>query len=118
MRENLDTFDRMSFTEKDREVIAKAQEELAKVPVIPCTTCNYCAKVCPNDIGISGTFEAMNTLILYGNKRSAKGRESWLVGAHGRKPATECLKCGACEDACPQHIRIIEELEKAAEAFY
>ena len=26
----------------------------------------------------------------------------------------ECVECGACEAACPQHIGIIEELKKCA----
>ena len=39
---------------QEQAVIEAARAELAKYPVIPCTTCNYCAKVCPNDIGISG----------------------------------------------------------------
>ena len=26
-----------------------------------------------------------------------------------------CIKCGACEGVCPQHIKIREELEKVAE---
>ena len=41
----------------------------------------------------------------------------WSVGGKGLKPASECIKCGACEAACPQHIAIREELEKAAELF-
>jgi hypothetical protein len=93
-----------------------AQEALAKIPIIPCTTCNYCAKVCPQNIGISGTFTAMNYLTLYGDKDAAKHQENWLVNMHGKKPATDCVKCGACEKACPQHIKIREELEKAAKA--
>ena len=98
------------------EVIKKAQEELSRIPLIPCTTCNYCAKVCPNQIGISGTFTSMNYLTLYGDKGMAKHQEEWLVGGHGRKSASECIKCGKCEEACPQHIHIREELEKAAQA--
>ena len=31
------------------------------------------------------------------------------------KKASECIKCGRCEQACPQHIQIRKELEKVAE---
>ena len=102
---------------EEQAVIEKAREELGKYPVIPCTTCNYCAKVCPNNIGISGTFTAMNCLILYGNRDMAKHQEEWLVGGHGRKPAADCIKCGRCEQACPQHIAIRDELDRSAKAF-
>ncbi len=104
------------LSDKEENVLKEAVEELAKVPVIPCTTCNYCAKVCPMNIGISGTFTAMNYLTLYGNKDMAKHQEEWLVGGHGKKSATECVKCGKCEEVCPQHIQIRNELEKAAES--
>ena len=101
--------------EKEKETLKKAQEELKKIPLIPCTTCNYCAKVCPKEIGISGSFTAMNYLTLYGSKAQALHQENWLVGSHGRKSATECVKCGKCEEVCPQHIKIRDELEKVTE---
>ena len=41
-------------------------------------------------------------------------QEEWLVGKHGRKSANECVKCGKCEEVCPQHIKIRDELEKIA----
>jgi predicted aldo/keto reductase-like oxidoreductase len=98
------------------ETIEKARAALARIPVIPCTACNYCAKACPQEIGISGTFTAMNYLTLYGDKAAAKHQEAWLVDMHGRKRAAGCVKCGACEQVCPQHIAIREELEKASAA--
>ena len=117
MQDNLSFLEHFKpLSEEERGVVRRAQEELAKIPLIPCTTCNYCAKVCPKEIGISGTFTAMNLLTLYRNKASAKHQEEWLVGGHGRKPASECVKCGKCETVCPQHIEIRKELERSAAA--
>lgn len=115
MQDNLSYMkDFNGLTEKEQETLNKAQEELKKIPLIPCTTCNYCAKVCPMGIGVSGSFTAMNYLTLYGSKEQALHQEGWLVGGHGRKSATECVKCGKCEEVCPQHIKIRDELEKVA----
>lgn len=116
MKNNLSYMkDFKGFDEKQKEVIYKAQEELKKIPLIPCTTCNYCAKVCPKQIGISGTFTAVNYLTLYKDIDAAKHQEDWLVNGHGKKRACECIKCGKCEEICPQHIKIREQLEVCAQ---
>ncbi len=96
--------------------VERARAALAAIPIIPCTTCRYCAKVCPEGIGIPGTFYAMNLLTLYGDKDFARHQEHWQVAMHGLKPAKDCVRCGKCEKVCPQHIAIREELQKCAEA--
>lgn len=116
MEDNLSYMkDFTGLTDKQKETLRKAQEELKRIPLIPCTTCNYCSKVCPMDIGISGSFTAMNYLTLYKDKAMAVGQENWLVGGHGLKRANACIKCGKCEEACPQHIAIRENLEEVSE---
>ena len=106
------------LSEDERAVVARVRDVLSALPMIPCTSCDYCAEVCPQDIGISGTFTALNMLNIYGKYDYAAGQEKWLVGSHGKARATECVKCGACEDACPQHIPIRKHLAEAAEAFH
>lgn len=103
------------LTAAEEATLKQAQEELKTIPLIPCTTCNYCAKVCPMEIGISGSFTAMNYYTLYSDLAAAKHQEGWLVGGHGKKKAAECIKCGVCEQVCPQHIHIREELVKVSE---
>ena len=119
MEDNLSYMkDYTGLTDAEKETLQAAQDEIHRIPMVPCTTCNYCAKVCPMHIGISGTFTAMNYLTLYHDLPAAKHQEEWLVGGHGLKPANECIKCGKCEKACPQHIAIRDELEKAHAALY
>lgn len=119
MRDNLSHMkDFTRLTKEERATLSLAQEALRKIPLIPCTTCNYCAKVCPKNIGISGTFSALNCLTLYEDMARAKHQEEWLVSGHGKASATDCIQCGRCEQACPQHISIRKELERAAKEFY
>ena len=111
----MENFKRLDDSE--RATIEEARKVLAGIPVTPCTVCNYCAKVCPQNIGISGAFTAMNVLTLYKNKKFATAQYNWLVERHNREYASKCIRCGRCERVCPQHIQIRNELEKVVAAF-
>ena len=100
------------LSDAERETVQKAVEILNTLPTIPCTGCKYCVDGCPQKINIPGTFEAMNEYILYNNLERAKHSYKNAVTEGGK--ASDCIQCGACEAHCPQHIGIIETLEKAA----
>ena len=75
MEDNLSYMkDFSGLSDKEKETLKQAQEALAAIPLIPCTTCNYCAKVCPQNIGISGSFTARNLRPCTGTKRPPKDR--------------------------------------------
>lgn len=118
MRDNVSYMENFTrLDESERATVEEAQKVLAGIPIIPCTTCNYCAKVCPQNIGISGSFTAHNVFTLYKDKKAADRNYLWLVEMHGKKYASACIKCGACEKVCPQHIPIRKNLVEVAKTF-
>ena len=118
MRDNISTLKNFSkLTPAQEKVIADARDELAKIPLVPCTACDYCATVCPQKLPISGFFAMLNHLTLFENKTFAARREGWLARARDKNPASSCIKCGRCEKVCPQHIPIRKNLVRFVNGF-
>ena len=116
MEDNLSYMkDFVPLSEKEHEIVEKAREIYNSFPKVPCTACAYCMKGCPKNIAIYGTFQAVNIYNMYNDLAGAKGKYQWNTSGHGWGKASECIKCGKCEQVCPQHIHIRDELVKAAE---
>lgn len=112
MEDNLSSMESFQpLSSKEREIVAAVQGVLQDIPSIPCTDCRYCVEGCPQNIVIPQIFRAMNTYLVYKNLDGAKGSYMWETRDGGK--ASECIECGSCEAACPQHISIIAELKKA-----
>lgn len=105
-----------SREEAEQQVIKKARDMYASFPKVPCTSCAYCMKGCPKQIGIHGIFQAYNLYTMYHDLSGARNKYQWNTEGRGFAKASACIRCGKCEQVCPQHIHIRDELARAAEA--
>lgn len=100
-----DKFDVGCVTDEERVMYQNAKKAFDKSTLVPCTGCNYC-QPCPNEVLIPDVFAAYNTVA-----------EKGLRAVRAALPEIEeiidrCVKCGICEEKCPQQIEIIKELRK------
>lgn len=83
--------------------------------LIPCTACRYCTDGCPKHISIPDLFALMNAKQLY-HDWNADYYYGVVHTGEGRK-ASDCIGCGRCEKACPQHLPIRSLLRSVAKEF-
>ena len=110
--------DFVPLTEEEVEALRECAEIIKRSKAVPCTGCRYCTEGCPMRIPIPEYF------ILYNNVLENPG-EDWILHGNQRNylrladtgagRASECLGCGLCEAACPQHIEIPGLMPKVAE---
>ncbi len=99
-----------TMTSEEHELIKKVRKAYDDRTKIQCTGCRYCMP-CPGGVDIPRVFQAWNEVALYGGTIS----DNWNymeVNRLGQSPSN-CLECGACEAACPQHLNIIDSLKQA-----
>jgi predicted aldo/keto reductase-like oxidoreductase len=79
-----------------------------------CTGCAYCDD-CPQGIPIPQYMDAYNQKLLNksGNKDPIGERLQWHWNI-SRSLASKCVSCGQCEEACTQHINIVQRLKEIA----
>ncbi len=99
------------LNEDEFQLLEKARGIYESMDRIPCTSCRYCTPGCPMEIHIPDIFSVVNLYKTYGNLEKAK--IEYRVRPIGPR-ASECVACGQCESACPQHLPIIDLLKEAA----
>ena len=117
--DNLSYMDELvPLNEEENALIRKAVEIINSTIEIPCTGCSYCTDGCPMNIAIPKYFS------LYNADKQEIETKSWtpqqeyysrLTGTFGK--ASDCVACGQCEGVCPQHLPVIDYLQKVAEHF-
>lgn len=116
MRDNINTMKEFQpLNEQELEAIGKVQEIFKAMNLIACTACRYCVEGCPMNISIPDLFAVMNTKQIY-HDWNADYYYNVVHTGPGTK-ASDCIKCGKCEKACPQHLPIRKLLVDVAAEF-
>lgn len=116
MQDNLSFMqDFQPLTETELAAVKQVREIFRKMNLIPCTACRYCTDGCPKQIAIPDLFAIMNTKQIYHDWNA----DYYYHNVHttpGHR-ASDCVKCGKCEKACPQHLPIRKLLEDVTREF-
>lgn len=100
------------FSEADFELIENVKKEINKSVKVGCTGCGYCMP-CPQGVDIPGTFSCYNRMY---SEAKTSARMDYMMTTSFAKDSrnyARCVGCGKCEQHCPQHLMIREELQKA-----
>lgn len=103
------------LTDAELTAVWQAAEAVRKATTIGCTACRYCVDGCPAGIEIPRLFRLYNELKRFNSYRLQGMRAQYarITGEHA--PASACVGCGQCENACPQHLPVRQWLAKIAE---
>lgn len=117
MEDNLSYMsDFQPLSEKEKQLIEKVTEMIVSKESIACTACRYCVDGCPKKIAIPDYFKLMNDISKFGEPQIARAKQYYghYTGNMGLGKASACVKCGKCEEHCPQHLPIRKYLEDTA----
>ena len=98
------------LSKAEQAVIEEAQKALSRDKSIPCTACHYCTDGCPMTIPIPEIFAVKNDEDRH--KTWDGGNQKYRIATANRGKASDCIECGQCESACPQHLPIISLLKE------
>ena len=123
LQDNLSTFCPLDpLSDDEQALLLKIAEDYVKHPIVPCTDCKYCMP-CPYGVDIPGVFahynKCVNEALIEEDRQDPayrKARRAYLVSldrslARPQQP-DHCIGCGQCLDACPQRIRIPDQMRR------
>ena len=98
-----------SLTKKEKRLYEKVEKKYRSVVAVDCSDCKYCMP-CPSGVDIPGNFRMLNNAAMFGKTDVTSMAYKTYMAEKQR--ASSCLKCGECEEKCPQQIPIREKLEE------
>jgi len=106
-----------SLTEDYRQDLMRRMDGVKWTEGNFCTGCGYCTE-CPSGVNPTRFMKAMRDFVRYGVHKD--NLREWLLSQYPhsdiRAELAKCTACRQCEGLCPQHLGIVESIEKARSA--
>ena len=115
--ENVESADRSgvaSLAADELGLYEQVRKKYQEYGFIGCTGCRYCLP-CPQGVAIPQIFSFYNRYFMGGEGQELIAQYPTEIGQDAR--ALNCVRCGRCEELCPQHLPIRDLLSKAAGTF-
>ncbi len=112
VKDNLRIFESAAIgvvTREEEALFAKVKEAYLSRIKTSCTGCNYC-QPCPKNVAIPNIFRGYDNAAMLDTKPEFFNRYRSLKEEN--KAADQCVACGLCQKACPQHLPIIQYLKE------
>ena len=103
------------LSETELAAVRQVRAILHSKNMIPCTACRYCTAGCPKNISVPDLFACLNAKKVFHNWNTDYYYNNVHTVHNGK--ASDCIQCGKCEKACPQHLEIRKLLGAVAEEF-
>ena len=104
-----------AFSADDRAFLQRILGIIREREKVGCTGCRYCMP-CPKGIEIPSIFSCYNDMYV-SSKRYGRLRYFQTVALTAEPSfVSQCIKCGKCEQHCPQGLPIREKLPEAERA--
>ena len=99
-----------ALTPSELAAYPRALAAIHKTMKVGCTGCGYC-QPCPRGVDIPTCFAAYNDSYADGLVNGMREYMMCTTLRKARSNAGLCVKCGKCEQHCPQHLPIREKLD-------
>jgi uncharacterized protein len=103
-----------SLSAEDLAFIDGVREAYRDLLQVDCSGCAYCMP-CPSGVNIPTNFSLYNDTVTFKDPTGVMVYNAFMPPEQW---ASACIECAECEEKCPQHIPIREELKKVHAALY
>ena len=102
------------LSRKELDLVNRVAEKYRQHGFVGCTGCRYCLP-CPEGVNIPEIMSLYNEF--YVKDRDDAVKKKYWEHVTPESQAKKCVRCGKCEELCPQQLPVREILSRAAMIF-